>query len=70
MTTLTLDDVCHSYGRHRALDHVSSTIGTGVCGLIGENGAGKSTLLGGVVALGLAASLRHVLRRGDNRPDA
>lgn len=26
--------------------------------------------LGGVVALGLAASLRHVLRRGDNRPDA
>ena len=26
--------------------------------------------LGGVVALGLAASLRHVLRQGDNRPDA
>lgn len=46
MTTLTLDGVCHSYARHRALDHVSSTIGTGVCGLIGENGAGKSTLLG------------------------
>ena len=63
MTTLTLDGVCHSYGRHRALDHVSSTIGTGVCGLIGENGAGKSTLLG-VCSGAQAPTSGHVLIDG------
>lgn len=45
MTDLVLDDVCHSWSRHVALDHVSLRIDSGVCGLIGENGAGKSTLL-------------------------
>jgi ABC-2 type transport system ATP-binding protein len=49
---LRLDSVCKDYGRVRALDNVSLTIGSGVTGLLGPNGAGKTTLI--KVLLGLA----------------
>ncbi len=44
---VTVSDVSRSYGRRRALTHVSLTCSAGqIIGLLGPNGAGKSTLLG------------------------
>ena len=43
--TVSVSDLAHSFGRHRALDGVGLTARTGVTGLLGPNGAGKTTLL-------------------------
>lgn len=43
---LEVRDITVTYGRHRALDHISVNVGKGeVCVILGANGAGKSTLL-------------------------
>ncbi len=45
-------DISISYGKHRALDGVSITVGKSECVVIlGANGAGKSSLLRGLTAL-------------------
>ena len=43
--TVRVNEVCKSYGRTTALDHLSLDLGPGVTGLLGPNGAGKTTLL-------------------------
>ena len=50
-TLVTLNNITKDYGRLRALDDVSLSIGQGVTGLLGPNGAGKTTLI--KVLLGL-----------------
>jgi len=50
-SVINLNGVTKDYGRLRALDDVSLSIGRGVTGLLGPNGAGKSTLI--KVLLGL-----------------
>lgn len=43
---LCLDDLCKSYGRIRAVDHLSLEVHAGeMAGFLGPNGAGKSTTL-------------------------
>ena len=43
---LRLDDLCKSYGRIRAVDHLSLEVRAGeMAGFLGPNGAGKSTTL-------------------------
>ena len=43
---LRLDDLCKSYGRIRAVDHLSLEVHAGeMAGFLGPNGAGKSTTL-------------------------
>lgn len=48
---IELNGISKDYGRFRALDNVSLSIGIGATGLLGPNGAGKSTLI--KVLLGL-----------------
>jgi len=48
---LTLEKIGKNYGRVRALDELSLSVGPGIIGLLGPNGAGKSTLI--KVLLGL-----------------
>jgi heme exporter protein A len=49
---VTLADVSRSFGRRRALGHVSLTARSGdIVGLLGPNGAGKSTLIGVLATL-------------------
>ena len=49
--SLTARDLCKTYGKVRALDHVSLTLEPGhIYGLIGRNGAGKTTLLAALTA--------------------
>jgi ABC-2 type transport system ATP-binding protein len=48
---VALRDITKDFGRLRALDDVSLSIGSGVTGLLGPNGAGKTTLI--KVILGL-----------------
>jgi len=48
---LTLEKIVKNYGRVRALDELSLSVGPGIIGLLGPNGAGKSTLI--KVLLGL-----------------
>ena len=49
--SLTARGLCKTYGKVRALDHVSLTLEPGhIYGLIGRNGAGKTTLLAGLAA--------------------
>jgi osmoprotectant transport system ATP-binding protein len=44
--SLSADDLTKRYGDRVALDHISITVGAGVClALIGESGSGKTTLL-------------------------
>ena len=50
-TLVKLDKITKDYGRMRALDGVSLSIGSAVTGLLGPNGAGKTTLI--KVLLGL-----------------
>lgn len=49
--TLTLDNVCKSYGDKQVLHNVSFEMKNGVYGLLGSNGAGKTTLLNIIVRL-------------------
>lgn len=42
---IEVSDIQFSYGRVRALDGISLSIGNGAVGLLGPNGAGKSTLI-------------------------
>ena len=42
---IELNGISKDYGRFRALDNVSLSIGIGATGLLGPNGAGKSTLI-------------------------
>jgi ABC-type multidrug transport system ATPase subunit len=42
---LEIIDLVKDYGKFRALDSVSLTIGRGMFGLLGPNGAGKTTLM-------------------------
>lgn len=42
---LEILDVCKSFGKVKALDHLSLTLQPGVYGILGPNGAGKSTLI-------------------------
>ena len=49
--SLTARGLCKTYGKVRALDHVSLTLEPGhIYGLIGRNGAGKTTLLAALTA--------------------
>lgn len=45
MNAVELSHVGFSYGRDKALDDVSLSLGVGVYGLLGPNGAGKTTLM-------------------------
>ncbi len=56
-----VNDLCRSFGRVRAVDHVSFTLEAGqVVGFIGENGAGKTTTMRMMVTLDIpdAGSIR------------
>jgi ABC-type branched-subunit amino acid transport system ATPase component len=49
---LEIDNLVHSYGRHRALNDVSIRVGSGeVVAILGANGAGKTTLLNAIAGL-------------------
>ena len=48
---LSLEKIVKNYGKVRALDGLSLSVGPGIIGLLGPNGAGKSTLI--KVLLGL-----------------
>jgi branched-chain amino acid transport system ATP-binding protein len=59
---LVLDDVSVAYGKRRALEGVSLTVGAGeIVTLLGANGSGKSTTLRAVSGLVRAARGRIVL---------
>lgn len=45
ISEIQVQDVCFSYGRHKALNDVSFSLHPGVVGLLGPNGAGKTTLM-------------------------
>lgn len=42
---LEICDICKSYGKKQALDHVSLSLEPGIYGLLGPNGSGKTTLM-------------------------
>jgi ABC-2 type transport system ATP-binding protein len=48
---IRLDRLTKDYGRFRALDEVSLSLGEGIIGLLGPNGAGKSTLIKALLGL-------------------
>ncbi len=49
---IELDNLCKTYGDHRAVDHLSLSIQKGkIFGLLGPNGAGKTTTI--LMMLGL-----------------
>ena len=42
---LKVEDLCHDFGRHRVVEHVSFSLEEGeILGLVGESGSGKTTL--------------------------
>ena len=46
VAALVVDGVCHSFGTHRVLDHVSLTVPKGsITAVLGPSGGGKTTLL-------------------------
>lgn len=62
---LEVRDIAVSYGRHRALDHVSVNVDKGeVCVILGANGAGKSTLLKTIAGMVHAEPGGDVLMNG------
>ncbi len=63
---IRLDRLTKDYGRIRALDEVSLSLGRGIIGLLGPNGAGKTTLIKTLLGLvqitgGSAEVLGHKL---------
>jgi len=67
-TLVKLDKIIKDYGRLRALDEVSLSIGPHITGLLGPNGAGKTTLIKVLLGLvqvtsGSGQVLGHELRR-------
>jgi len=67
-TLVNLDKITKDYGRLRALEDVSLSIGPGITGLLGPNGAGKTTLIKVLLGLvrvtsGSGEVLGHDLRR-------
>lgn len=66
--TVSVDDVSRTYGRRRALSHVTLQASRGeVVGLFGPNGAGKSTLISILSTLLRPSSGR--VRYGSHTPD-
>lgn len=63
--TLSIADLCKSYGKVLALDHVNLSLSNGIYGLLGQNGAGKSTLLN-ILTCSLSADTGSVLYNGTN----
>jgi ABC-type branched-subunit amino acid transport system ATPase component len=62
---LEVENLDHSYGRHRALSDVSIRIGAGeVVAILGANGAGKTTLLSAIAGL-IRPSGGSIRYRGD-----
>ena len=51
MAELTVQQLSHYYGKHRALYDVNTTLRNGIVALIGPNGAGKTTLINTIVGL-------------------
>ena len=50
-TMIEIEDLCQSYGRKVAVDHLTLHIPRGMFGLLGPNGAGKTTLMRTIAAL-------------------
>jgi|SRR5690554_3014688 len=46
-----IDKLTKSFGKKKAIDNISLTIGQGMFGLLGENGAGKTTLMRTIATL-------------------
>jgi len=71
-TLVVLNNVTKDYGRVRALEGVSLSVGDGITGLLGPNGAGKTTLikllLGLVRITGGSGEVLGYPLRGDARP--
>ena len=62
---LEVKGISVSYGRHRALDDVSVTVGKGeICVILGANGAGKSTLLKTVAGMVHAEAGSQIVMNG------
>ena len=51
MEKIRMEHVAKSYGKTKAIQDVSLSIGEGVFGLLGHNGAGKSTLMRMIVTI-------------------
>lgn len=49
MKQLFIQDISKTYGKKKALDHITMELSPGVYGLLGPNGAGKSTLMNIIV---------------------
>jgi ABC-2 type transport system ATP-binding protein len=66
---VTVHGVVKSFGRVRALEHVTMSAGWGVTALLGRNGAGKSTLLR-ILATALSADAGEVRLLGRDPGEA
>ena len=62
---LQLKNLSKSYGKKRALNKFSATLGTGVYALLGPNGAGKSTLMN-IISGNLPPDTGKVLWNGED----
>lgn len=62
---LQLKNLSKSYGKKKALNRFSATLGTGVFALLGPNGAGKSTLMN-IISGNLPPDSGRVLWNGED----